>query len=125
MIILSIWPTTVAGWISFIILLGSLIASLAKLIPTLIKLKKITAEAIIKKNISELKKTATTAMKIAQSTEKSGAEKKEYVIKNVETISEASNVELTEEDWIEISEFIDNMKDFYNQMRKNDKNKGV
>ena len=125
MIILSIWPTTVAGWISFIILLGSLIASLAKLIPTLIKLKKITAEAIRKKNISELKKTATTAMKIAQSTEKSGAEKKEYVIKNVETISEASNVELTEEDWIEISEFIDNMNDFYNQMRKNDKNKGV
>lgn len=121
MIILSIWPTTVAGWISFIILLGSLIASLAKLIPTLIKLKKITAEAIRKKNISELKKTATTAMKIAQSTEKSGAEKKEYVIKNVETISEASNVELTEEDWIEISEFIDNMKDFYNQMKKNDK----
>ena len=121
MIILSIWPTTVAGWISFIILLGSLIASLAKLIPTLIKLKKITAEAIRKKNISELKKTATTGMKIAQSTEKSGAEKKEYVIKNVETISEASNVELTEEDWIEISEFIDNMKDFYNQMKKNDK----
>ena len=86
-----------------------------------IKLGEKAKLVIYPKNISELKKTATTAMKIAQSTEKSGAEKKEYVIKNVETISEASNVELTEEDWIEISEFIDNMKDFYNQMKKNDK----
>jgi hypothetical protein len=122
--ILSIWPTTVEGWVGLVVLIAGLIGALLKLIPTLIQVHKLTVEAIKQKNIEKLKKVASAAMTGVQASMKSGAEKKEIVMSAVEAAAKEMNVEIDKEALIELSNHIDSMKTYYNTVKESDELKG-
>ena len=62
MILTSIWPVTVEGWIGLISLFIGLIGAIAALIPVAIKLVKALKEIIKNKNWNEIKDIAKAAM---------------------------------------------------------------
>lgn len=62
MILTSIWPTTVEGWIGLVSLIVGLIGAIGALIPVIIKLVKALKEIIKNKNWNEIKDIAKAAM---------------------------------------------------------------
>lgn len=62
MILTSIWPTTVEGWVGLITLIVGLIGAIAALIPVAIKLFKALKEIVKNKNWSKIKDIAKAAM---------------------------------------------------------------
>lgn len=62
MILTSIWPTTVEGWVGLISLIVGLIGAIAALIPVAIKLFKALKEIVKNKNWSKIKDIAKAAM---------------------------------------------------------------
>lgn len=62
MILTSIWPTTVEGWVGLVSLIVGLIGAIAALIPVVIKLVKALKEIIKNKNWNEIKAIAKAAM---------------------------------------------------------------
>lgn len=121
MIFLSIWPTTVEGWIGLIVLVIGLVGTLIKLIPTLVKLHKATVEAIRTKNIAKLKKVGEATMQSVQASLASGAEKKQLAMDAMAAAAKEMGVEVDREGWGELSIHIDEMKDFFNKMKESDK----
>ena len=118
---LSIWPTTVEGWIGLIVLVIGLVGTLIKLIPTLVKLHKAAVEAIRTKNIAKLKKVGEATMQSVQASLASGAEKKQLVMDAMDAAAKEMGVEVDKEGWEELSNHIDGMKDFFNKMKESDK----
>lgn len=66
MILTSIWPSTVEGWVGLVTLIAGLIGSIAALIPVVIKLVKSLKEIIKNKNWDKIKEVATAAMKTVE-----------------------------------------------------------
>ena len=62
MILTSIWPTTVEGWIGLVSFIVGLVGAIAALIPVVIKLVKALKEIIKNKNWSKIKDIAKAAM---------------------------------------------------------------
>ena len=76
----SIWPTTVEGWVNLVVFIAGFVAAVAVLIPTVIKLVKKGAELVKHKNWSKMKDIALAAMKEAEASGKKGSEKQQMVI---------------------------------------------
>jgi hypothetical protein len=121
--VLSIWPTTVEGWVGFAVLVIGLISAIVKLVPTWIQAHKLTIEAIRQKNIEKLKKVASAAMSGAQASLKTGAEKKEIVMSSIEAASKQMGIEVDQAAWSELSKYIDDMKDYFNKMKESNERK--
>ena len=121
--VLSIWPTTVEGWISFAVLVIGLISAIVKLVPTWIQAHKLTIEAIRQKNIEKLKKVASAAMSGAQASLKSGAEKKKMAMSSIEAAGKQMGIEIDQAAWSELSKYIDEMKDYFNKMKESNERK--
>lgn len=71
MILTSIWPTTVEGWIGLVSLIVGLIGAIAALIPVAIKLFKALKEIVKNKNWSKIKDIAKAAMTTVEDYHKS------------------------------------------------------
>lgn len=74
MILASIWPATVEGWIGLISLLVGLIGAIGALIPVIIKLVKTLKEIVKNKNWNEIKDIAKAAMTTVEEYHKSHPE---------------------------------------------------
>lgn len=74
MILTSIWPTTVEGWVGLISLIVGLIGAIAALIPVAIKLFKALKEIVKNKNWSKIKDIAKAAMTTVEEYHKSHPE---------------------------------------------------
>jgi len=120
MIFLSIWPTTVAGWITLGTLTGGLIASIVKLIPTLIKLKRATFKIVKNKNFDLLRKIAMKAMAEAQTTGQPGEEKLQMVISAIKAGAKEADIEISDEDITDLINSIKELKQFFKDMKAAD-----
>lgn len=120
MIFLSIWPTTVAGWITLGTLTGGLIASIVKLIPTLIKLKRATFKIVKNKNFDLLRKIAMKAMAEAQTTGQPGEEKLQMVISAIKAGAKEADIEISDEDITDLINSITELKQFFKDMKAAD-----
>lgn len=120
MLILSIWPTTVEGWVGLIILIIGLISALAGLIPTLIKLKSALGELASNKDYSKLIKIAKKAMVVAQASGKTGAEKQEMVVNAIKAGAAELKIEVNDEDINKLINSIKDLKNFFNEMKAAD-----
>ena len=120
MIFLSIWPTTVAGWITLGTLTGGLIASIVKLIPTLIKLKRATFKIVKNKNFDLLRKIAMKAMAEAQTTGQPGEEKLQMVISAIKAGAKEADIEISDEDITDLIDSVKELKQFFKDMKDAD-----
>ena len=120
MIFLSIWPTTVAGWITLGTLTGGLIASIVKLIPTLIKLKRATFKIDKNKNFDLLRKIAMKAMAEAQTTGQPGEEKLQMVISAIKAGAKEADIEISDEDITDLIDSVKELKQFFKDMKAAD-----
>ncbi|MBO7696990.1 MAG: hypothetical protein J6T10_30540 [Methanobrevibacter sp.] len=120
MIFLSIWPTTVAGWITLGTLTGGLIASIVKLIPTLIKLKRATFKIVKNKNFDLLRKIAMKAMAEAQTTGQPGEEKLQMVISAIKAGAKEADIEISDEDITDLIDSVKELKQFFKDMKAAD-----
>lgn len=117
MLILSIWPTTVEGWVGLGLLFIALISAIVSLIPTVIALKRALKTADKNKVFSILTEVAKTAMITAQATGKSGTEKQEMVIATIKAKAKELNVEINEQDIEKLINSIKGLKQFFNDMK--------
>lgn len=117
MLILSIWPTTVEGWVGLGLLFIALISTIVSLIPTVIALKRALKTADKNKVFSILTEVAKTAMITAQATGKSGTEKQEMVIATIKAKAKELNVEINEQDIEKLINSIKGLKQFFNDMK--------
>ena len=106
--ILSIWPTTAEGWVTFIGLIVGLIGAVLALVPTVIKLGKAFKEIIANKDWKKIMKTATAAMVAAEETGKTGAFKEAMVVAAVLAMCKENNIDVDQQ-------LIDNLKDYIAQ----------
>lgn len=114
----SIWPATVEGWVTLIGLMIGLIGAIAALIPTIVKLCKSLKTIVKEKNWSKIKEIADSAMKAAEESNKSGAEKKELVINTVKAGCKAAGIEIDDGLIESLSKYIDETIEWFNDMNK-------
>lgn len=112
----SIWPTTVEGWINLIVFVAGFIAAVAVLIPVAIKLVKKGAELVKNKNWSKIQEIAMAAMKEAEASGKKGSEKQQMVIDAVVTGCKEAGIEVSEDDLNNLASYINTTIDWFNKM---------
>jgi len=117
MIFLNIWPTTVEGWVGLIILFTTLISALVGLIPTLIKLKKALKKIAKDKDYAKLLKIAKKSMATAQASNEPGANKRAMVIEAIKAGAKELEIEIDENDINNLCNSIDDLKQFFNEMK--------
>lgn len=117
-LILSIWPSTVEGWVGLIILIVGLISSITALIPTAIKAFKATKKLIKNKNFGKIKEIALKAIEVAEATGADGATKKDMVFAAVKTGCREAGIEIEEDQFEELSKYIDEMIKYFNTMKR-------
>lgn len=121
----SIWPTTVEGWVNLIVFIVGFIAAIAVLIPVAIKLVKKGAELVKNKNWSKIKDIALAAMKEAEASGKKGSEKQQMVIDAVVAGCKEAEIEISEEDLKNLAKYIDETIEWFNSMNKSSKKEEV
>lgn len=114
----SFWPTTAEGWAGIITFIIGFIGAIAALIPVSIKLVKRGKEIVKNKDWAKIKEIADTAMKTAEATGKTGAEKKEIVIASVKAGCEAAGIVIDETLLQNLADYIDVTIDRVNGMIK-------
>ena len=112
----SIWPTTVEGWVNLIVFIVGFIAAVAVLIPVAIKLVKKGAELVKNKNWSKIQEIAMAAMKEAEASGKKGSEKQQMVIDAVVAGCKEAGVEVSEDDLKNLASYINTTIDWFNKM---------
>ena len=117
----SIWPTTVEGWVNLVVFIAGFVAAVAVLIPTVIKLVKKGAELVKHKNWSKMKDIALAAMKEAEASGKKGSEKQQMVIDAVVAGCKEAEIEISEEDLKNLAKYIDETIEWFNNMNKSSK----
>lgn len=117
----SIWPTTVEGWVNLVVFVSGFIAAIAALIPVAIKLVKKGAELVKNKNWSKIKEIALAAMKEAEASGKKGSEKQQMVIDAVIASCKTAEIEISEEDLKNLTKYIDETIEWFNNMNKSSK----
>ena len=117
----SIWPTTVEGWVNLVVFIAGFVAAVAVLIPTVIKLVKKGAELVKHKNWSKMKDIALAAMKEAEASGKKGSEKQQMVIDAVVAGCKEAEIEIDEEDLKNLAKYIDETIEWFNSMNKSSK----
>lgn len=122
-IILNIWPTTVAGWVSLVSLITGLIGAVAALVPTIIKLVKALKTIAKNKDWEKIKNIAVAAIESAEASQKTGAEKKQMVIDSVKAGCKEAGVELDDELLNNLSSYIDSMISYFNNMKSTENTK--
>lgn len=120
-ILASIWPTTVEGWVNLVVFIVGFVAAVAVLIPTAIKLVKKGMELVKHKNWSTIKDIALAAMKEAEASGKKGSEKQQMVIDAVVAGCKKAEIEISEEDLKNLAKYIDETIDWFNDMNKSSK----
>lgn len=121
----SIWPTTVEGWVNLIVFIVGFIAAIAVLVPVAIKLVKKGAELVKNKNWSKIKDIALSAMKEAEASGKKGSEKQQMVIDAVVAGCKEAEIEISEEDLENLVKYIDETIEWFNNMNKSSKKEEV
>lgn len=106
---------------SFIVLIVGLIGAIVALVPTLIKLCKSLATIVKNKNWDKIKEIADAAMKAAEASGKSGAEKQEMVIAAVKAGCAEAEIELDEEILNNLIKYIQECIAWFNDMNKKTK----
>ena len=117
----SIWPTTIEGWVNLVVFVSGFIAAVAVLIPVAIKLIKKGAELVKNKNWSKIKEIALAAMKEAEASGKKGSEKQQMVIDAVIAGCKTAEIEIGEEDLKNLTKYIDETIAWFNNMNKSSK----
>ncbi len=117
LVLASIWPTTVEGWVTLITLFCGLIGAIAGLIPLAIKVVKKGKELVKNKNWEKIKEITKAAMEKAQASGKAGADKKAMVMEAVKAACKEAEIEFDEELINQLSNYIDKTKDFVNGMK--------
>ena len=117
----SIWPTTVEGWVNLIVFIAGFVGAVAVLIPTVIKLCEKGAELMKNKNWSKIKEIALAAMKEAEASGKKGSEKQQMVIDAVVAGCKEAEIEISEEDLKNLAKYIDETIEWFNSMNKSSK----
>ena len=117
----SIWPTTVEGWVNLIVFIVGFIAAIAVLVPVAIKLAKKGAELVKNKNWSKIKDIALAAMKEAEASGKKGSEKQQMVIDAVVAGCKEAEIEINEEDLKNLAKYIDETIEWFKNMKKSSK----
>ena len=117
----SIWPTTIEGWVNLAVFVSGFIAAIAVLIPVAIKLVKKGAELVKNKNWSKIKEIALAAMKEAEASGKKGSEKQQMVIDAVIAGCKTAEIEINEEDLKNLTKYIDETIAWFNNMNKSSK----
>lgn len=112
----SIWPTTVEGWVNLIVFIVGFVAAVAVLIPVAIKLVKKGAELVKNKNWSKIQEIAMAAMKEAEASGKKGSEKQQMVIDAVVAGCKEAGVEVSEDDLKNLASYINTTIDWFNKM---------
>lgn len=112
----SIWPTTVEGWINLTVFIVGFIAAVAALIPVAIKLVKKGAELVKNKNWSKIQEIAMAAMKEAEASGKKGSEKQQMVIDAVVAGCKEAGIEVSEDDLKNLASYINTTIDWFNKM---------
>lgn len=106
--------STVGEWITLITLIVGLVGAIAALVPTLIKLFKALKDIAQDKNWKKVLSVIYSAMKAAEETGKSGAEKKAIVLAAAYKACEELGVEITDEIKQKIDEAIESTIDIAN-----------
>lgn len=114
----SFWPTTAEGWVGIITFIIGFIGAIVALIPVSIKLVKRGRELVKNKDWAKIKEIADTAMKTAESTGKTGAEKKEIVIAAVKAGCEKAGIVIDEKLLKDLADYIDTTIEWVNGMIK-------
>lgn len=114
----SFWPTTAEGWVGIITFIIGFIGAIVALIPVSIKLVKRGKELVKNKDWAKIKEIADTAMKTAESTGKTGAEKKEIVIAAVKAGCEKAGIVIDEKLLKDLVDYIDTTIEWVNGMIK-------
>ena len=117
----SIWPTTIEGWVNLVVFVSGFIAAVAVLIPVAIKLIKKGAELVKNKNWSKIKEIALAAMKEAEASGKKGSEKHPMGIDAVIAGCKTAEIEIGEEDLKNLTKYIDETIAWFNNMNKSSK----
>ena len=117
----SICPTTIEGWVNLVVFVSGFIAAVAVLIPVAIKLIKKGAELVKNKNWSKIKEIALAAMKEAEASGKKGSEKQQMVIDAVIAGCKTAEIEIGEEDLKNLTKYIDETIAWFNNMNKSSK----
>lgn len=117
----SIWPTTVEGWVNLIIFIVGFIAAVAALIPVAIKLVKKGAELVKNKNWSKIQEIAMAAMNEAEASGKKGSEKQQMVIDAVVAGCKEAGIEVSEDDLKKLASYINTTIDWFNKMNDSSK----
>ena len=114
----SFWPTTAEGWVGIITFIIGFIGAIVALIPVSIKLVKRGKELIKNKDWAKIKEIADTAMKTAESTGKTGVEKKEIVIAAVKAGCAEAGIVIDEKLLKDLADYIDTTIEWVNGMIK-------
>ena len=115
---LSIWPSTVEGWVGLITLLIGLISAISALVPTALALFKKVKELIKEKDWAKIMKIAEIATKAAETTGGSSEEKEQMAIDIIKAECEEMHIEMNEETLKEVIAYIKELIDYFNGMTK-------
>lgn len=99
-------------WIQALI---SVLSGIAVLVPLIIKLTQAIQSAVKEKNWSQILKLILNLMTDAEEKFENGAERKEWVIEQLQIISSSINYDI---DWSVISEMIDSICDASKEINK-------
>lgn len=119
----SIWPTTVEGWVNLVVFIVGFIAAVAVLIPVAINLGKKGVELVKDKNWEKIKEIAMAAMKEAEASGKKGSEKQQMVIDAVVAGCKEAGIEVKEDDLKKLAEYITQTIEWFNNMNDSSKKK--
>ena len=113
---LSIWPSTVEGWVGLITLFAGLIGSIAALVPTLIKLFKSLKELVKNKNWKQIMKLADIAMQKAEETGEPGSDKLKIAMDIVKAECKELNIDLDDALLNDLEDYIRDAIEYFNNM---------
>lgn len=119
LVLVSIWPATIEGWVGLIALLVGLIGSIAALVPTIIKLFKALKQIAKDKNLKKILELADAAMDEVEHSGTTGPEaKKELAISIVKRECEELGIELDVDALKSLSDYIEEAIAWFNSMKK-------
>ena len=114
----SFWPNTVEGWASLITFIIGFIGAIVAIFPLVVSIVKKSKELIKNKDWDKIKEIADAAMKKAEETGKTGAEKKEIVIAAVKAGCEDAGIIVDEQLLKNLADYIDATIEWVNGMIK-------
>ncbi len=114
--LLSIWPSTVEGWVTLITVFAGLVSAIAALVPTLIKLFKTLKELAKNKDWQKILKLADIAIEKAEETGLPGADKLHIAMQAVQEECVELGIQLDEKLLDNLEEYIKEAIKFFNDM---------